>query len=84
MNKTEFIKELSKQTGYDEEKCMKINEVIDDIFLIGKKNKEKMIAGFIENLEITEEEANKIYETVMSIIGNELKDKLKHPFKSQD
>ena len=29
-------------------------------------------------------ETNKLYETVISIIGSELKNKLKHPFKSQD
>ena len=29
-------------------------------------------------------EANKLYEIVMRIIGTEIKNKLKHPFKSQD
>ena len=84
MNKREFIEELSKQTGYDEEKCTKINEIIEDTFLVGKKNKEKMIANFIEKLGINEDEANTIYESSMQIIGNNLRDKLKHPFKSQD
>lgn len=84
MNKSEFIKELSKQTGYDEERCKKINDVIEDTFLIGKKNKEKMIASFIEKLGIDENEANKIYESAMQIIGSGVKDKLRHPFKSQD
>ena len=69
MNKSEFIKELSKQTGYDEEKCIVINSIVEDTFIIGKKNKDKMI---------------ELYETVISIIGSELKNKLKHPFKSQD
>ena len=43
-----------------------------------------MIAGFIVKLGIDENEANKIYESAMQIIGNGVKDKLKHPFKSQD
>ena len=30
------------------------------------------------------DEANKLYEIVMRIIGTEIKNKLKHPFKSQD
>ena len=84
MNKSEFIKELSKQIGYNEERCKKINDIIEDTFLIGKKNKEKMIASFIEKLGIDENEANQIYESAMQIIGNGVKDKLKHPFKSQD
>lgn len=84
MNKNEFLKELAKQTGYEEEKCGRINGIIEDTFLIGKKNKEKMIADFKEKLNIDDEEANKIYETAIEIISKGIKDKLKHPFKSQD
>ena len=39
MNKNGFIKELSKQTGYDEEKCILINNVIENYFIFGRKNK---------------------------------------------
>ena len=84
MNKSEFIKELSKQTGYDEEKCIVINSIVEDTFIIGKKNKDKMIEKFEEQISLDENEANKLYGTVISIIGSELKNKLKHPFKSQD
>ena len=84
MNKSEFIKKLAQKTGYDEEKCIKINSILEDTFFIGKKNKEKMIADFIEKLELDEKEANDIYEKAMEIIGEEVKNKLKHPFKSQD
>lgn len=61
-----------------------INSIIEDTFFIGKKNKEKMIADFKEKLNVDEEEANKIYETAIEIISKGIKDKLKHPFKSQD
>ena len=84
MNKSEFIKELSKQTGYDEEKCNLINSIIEDTFIIGKKNKEKMIEKFKSSLDLNENESEKLYETVMSIVGTEIKNKLKHPFRSQD
>ena len=50
MNKSEFIKELSKQTGYDEEKCIVINSIVEDTFIIGKKNKDKMIEKFEEQI----------------------------------
>lgn len=82
MNKSEFIKELSKQTEYDEERCTLINSIIEDTFIIGKKNKEKMIEKFKVQLDIDENKANNLYKTAMSIIGVEIKDKLKHPFKS--
>lgn len=84
MNKKEFIKELSKRTGYDEEKCEKINNILEDTFFIGRKNKEKMIKEFIEKININENEANKIYENIMDVINKSIKDKLKNPFKSQD
>lgn len=84
MNKSEFIKELSKQTGYDEEKCIVINSIVEDTFIIGKKNKDKMIEKFEKQINLDENEANKLYEIVMRIIGTEIKNKLKHPFKSQD
>jgi len=32
MNKTGFIKELSEETGYDEQKCILINNVIENYF----------------------------------------------------
>ena len=43
MNKSEFIKELSKQTSYNEERCNTINNIVEDTFIIGKKNKEKIV-----------------------------------------
>ncbi len=84
MDKKEFIEKLSKQTNYDERKCNLINSIIEDTFIIGKKSKEKMIVEFKEKLKIEEQEANKVYEIVMQIIGTGIKDKLKHPFKNQD
>ena len=84
MNKSEFISELSKQTGFDLEKCSAINSIVEDIFIVGKKNKEKMIERFKTELNFNDDEANKIYETVMDILGSEIKNKLKHPFKNLD
>ena len=51
---------------------------------IGKKNKEKIIEKFEKQINLDENEANKLYEIVMRIICTEIKNKLKHPFKSQD
>lgn len=84
MNKREFIKELSKQTGYSEEKCNTINNIVEDTFIIGKKNKDKMIEKFKEQINLNENEANELYEKIRKIISSEIKNKIKHPFKSQD
>ena len=80
MNKTGFIKELEKETGYSYEDCIKINSVLEDTFIIGKTNKEKIVANFVEVLKIDEKAADDLYNKVISIIGDQIKNKIKHPF----
>ena len=84
MNKTEFIQELQEKLNYNEEKCIIINDILENNFLIGKKNKEIMINEFITKLDVSYEEANKIYETAMNILSKEIKNKIMHPFRSTD
>lgn len=84
MNKEEFIKELENVTGLDNNKCTIINSILENHFIIGKNNKEKIINDIMLQLQMTNENAEEIYESAMSIIGTGIKDKLKHPFKSQD
>ncbi len=84
MNKEKFIKKLENVTGLDNNKCTIINSILEDHFLLGKGNKEKIINDIILKLQMDNEQAEKIYESAMSIIGTGIKDKLKHPFKSQD
>lgn len=84
MNKEKFIRELENVTGLDNNKCTIINSILEDHFIIGKNNKEKIINDIMNQLQITNEKAQNLYESVMSIIGTGIKDKLKHPFKSND
>lgn len=84
MNKTGFIKEISKQTGYDEERCVLINNVIENYFILGKKNKEKIIQDLKIKASLNEDEAENVYDIIIKIIGTEIKNKLKHPFKSNN
>ncbi len=81
MNKAGFIKKLEEKLGYDEGKCTIISSVIDDHFIIGVNNKEKIKADLMEKLGIDEEEADKIYNLVSETIAGGLKDKILHPFK---
>ena len=80
MNKKEVIKKLGEVTNLSEEKCTIINDILEEHFIIGKNNKEKIISDISEKLETTREESENIYELAMSIIGSGIKDKLKHPF----
>lgn len=84
MNKTDFINKLSKELSYSIGRCMIINEILESNFFISKKNKDKIIEEFIQKLEIDYEEAIKIYDIVVRIVNDEIKNKLKHPFKSKD
>lgn len=80
MNKKEVIKKLGEVTNLSEEKCVIINDILEEHFIVGKNNKEKIISDISEKLETTREESENIYELAMSIIGSGIKDKLKHPF----
>lgn len=84
MNKNGFIKELSKQTGYDEEKCILINNVIENYFIFSKKNKEKIIQDLKIKTSLSEDDAENVYDIAIKIITGEIKNKLKYPFKNQD
>lgn len=84
MNKTEFINELSKVTNCTQEECVIINDVLESHFFISKKNKDKIITDLMSRLSFDENKADKIYNASMQIISGNIKDKLKHPFRSQD
>lgn len=84
MNKTDIINELIKKTNLSEEKCANlINNVIGDSFVVGKVNKEKIISKISKELKISKEEAEKIYETIASILAKGIKNKIKNLFKSK-
>lgn len=84
MNKEKFIEELGKVTGLDNDKCVIVNNILENHFIIGKKNKEKMILDIEAQLKITKDEAERIYESAMTILSHEIKEKFKHPFGSQE
>lgn len=84
MNKEKFVSELSKQLNYSIEKCHIINNILENNFVLSKKSKAKIIDDLIGQLDIENKEATKIYDIAIKIINDEIKRKLKHPFKNQD
>lgn len=80
MNKKEFVNELSTKLGFDVEKCEKINDILEDTFIIGNKNKEKIIEKFKTQFNMNDEDADKLYNDVMQVVGTGLKDKFTNPF----
>ena len=81
MNKSEFIKRLKEETNYSEDKCALVNNILENNFIFGKKNKQKIIDELIQK-KFTEDEAENIYDISINIIITEIKNKIKHPFKS--
>lgn len=84
MNKTKFIAKLATTISYPKDKCLIINNILENNFFLSKSNKDKIIKDLINNLNITNEEANNIYTTAINIIKEELTTKFKHPFQTQD
>lgn len=84
MNKEEFILELSKRLEYSNDKCILINDVLENNFFISRKNKDKIVDDLILKLGIDYDEAAHIYDVAVMIIKEEVGNKLKYPFKSLD
>lgn len=84
MNKSKFIKELSKETGYSEEKCILINNILENYFIFSKSNREKVIQDLKVKGSLSEDDSENIYDISMKIIRKEIKNKIRHPFRSKN
>ena len=83
MKKSKFIKRLKEETDYSEDRCVLVNDILENNFIIGRKNKQKIINDLILK-NFTEDEAENIYDISINIIMSEIKNKIKHPFKSKN
>ena len=72
-NKTALLVELKERLNCSENDCVIINNIVEETSLFGKKNKVRMINGFIEKLNVSEERADEIYNTFMSILKGRIK-----------
>lgn len=83
-NKTALLVELKERLNISENDCVIINNIVEETSLFGRKNKTKMINGFMDKLNVSEERANEIYNTFMDIFKRRVKWKICHPFKNYD
>ena len=81
-NKRAVLVDLKERLNCSEEDCIIINSIVEETSLFGKKNKAKMINGFMNHLDVSYERADEIYNVFMSIIKQRLKLRIFHPFKS--
>lgn len=81
MNKKDFINSLSKEMSYPEEKCIIINDILEHNFFLSKSKKDIIVNELIVQLDISQNEAEHIYNISIKIIKDEVKRKLINPFK---
>ncbi len=84
MNKKGFLKALSEKLNISNTEAENINTILEDNFIISRKNKDKIINELVSKLGKTEQEADIIYNAAAEIITTEIKEKIRHPFKSRD
>ena len=83
MNKTKFINKLSLLSGYDIDQCSVVNDSLESHLIVGKKGQERIVNDIETKLGINKEEAKELYSLSISILNEEVKNKIKHPFKKK-
>lgn len=68
MSRESFVAKLQEKTGKTENGCGIIKGILDSHGIIGRKNKEKIIADFIKEFNFDKKDANDLYNDCMEII----------------
>lgn len=84
MNRGEFINELENRIRLSREKCSLVCDVFERYVFWKEKNREKIIDDLMTEIDISKDEASDIYEKVLGIIGDGVKNSILHPFRSKD
>mgnify|MGYP006928593861 CR=1 FL=1 len=81
MSNRKVLEKVNEKLKLDNSSLSIFSNIVNDIPVVGKRNKEKMIKRFMNELKVDESTAAYYYETFKEIITNIIKDKLKHPFR---
>lgn len=81
MNNKELMKKVNDELKLDDKSLMIFSNIVNDIPVAEKLNKEKIIKEFVKQLNVDEMVAEHYYDVFYRIITSAIKDKLKHPFK---
>ena len=84
MNRTHLLNEIKNKLNYSDEQTEIIANIIDEVFFIGKNNREEIVQRYQDELNVSYEEADNIYNVTSEIIATSLKNSILHPFKSID
>lgn len=64
----QITNELKQKTNRSDKECQLINEILNNHFIVGRNNKEKIINDFKDQLKIDSIEADKLYNICAEII----------------
>jgi hypothetical protein len=67
-NKEYMINGLKEKTNRTEKECIIINDILENHFIIGHNNKDKIKKDFMEKLQISEDESDKLYNICAELI----------------
>lgn len=68
MNQKEFLNVLQEKTSMSKENCIIVNDILENHFIIGRKNKKKIINDLMQRLNIDELKSEEIYNISMEFI----------------
>ena len=81
MNRTGFMNEIEKKTNLNKEQLSILDNILEENSIFGRKNKDKTVEAIMNGLNVDKQKANELYNTISSIAVENIKEKIKHPFK---
>ena len=81
MNNKQIMEKVNDTLRLDDKSLLIFSNIVNDIPIVGKSNREKIIKEFIEQLNVDEITAEHYYDVFSEVITTAIKDKLKHPFR---
>lgn len=81
MNETDFIQEIMKQANLSQDQGDMVNEIFQNNFIAGNKNKDTIVKSIGEKLGVDEAQADQIYTIAAGLLASGVLSKVKGIFK---
>ncbi len=62
-----ILDKLKEKTSYSKEQCNILKNILEKHKIVGRKNKDKIIQDFMQELQIDRNEADELYNNCMEI-----------------
>ena len=81
MNEADFIQEIMKQANLSQDQGDIVNQIFQENFIAGNKNKETIVNLLAEKLGVDKAQADQIYNIAAGLLASGILDKIKGLFK---